>query len=84
MVTRYTGGVSQLPAVEISWGDKSKKKPMVLNNFCFLLYFELGPGHRVTWYIGGISWLLVVEMSWGKKSKEKTWGPEQLLFSIQF
>ena len=47
--------------------------------------FGLGPGHRVTWYIGGKSRLPVVEMSWGKsKNLRKIWGPEQLLFSIQF
>ena len=40
MVTRYTGGLSQLPVVKMSWGKKSKKKPGVLNNFCFLLNFE--------------------------------------------
>ena len=28
-VTMYTGGLSQLPVVEMSWEKKSKKKPMV-------------------------------------------------------
>ena len=90
MVTRYTGGLSQLPVVEMSWeknlrknlwfrttfvfysilksqvwigtwsqghmvhrrhisasggrndlGKKSKKKPGVLNNFCFLFNFQI-------------------------------------------
>ena len=39
MVTRYTGGLSQLPVIEISWGKKSKKKPSVLTNFPFLVNF---------------------------------------------
>ena len=30
MVTRYTGGLSQLPVVEMSWGKNSKKKPDIL------------------------------------------------------
>ena len=37
--TRHTGGLSQLPVVEISWEKKSKKKPSVLTNFCFLVNF---------------------------------------------
>ena len=35
MVTRYTGGLSQLPVVEMSWGKNSKKKPSVQNIFLF-------------------------------------------------
>ena len=30
-VTRYTGGLSQLPVVEMSWEKKSKKKRRVHN-----------------------------------------------------
>ena len=32
-VTRYTGGLSQLPVVKMSWGKNSKKKPSVHNIF---------------------------------------------------
>ena len=77
MVTRYTGGLSQLPVVEMSWGKKSKKKPSVFNNFRFLVNFIRHTGPMVTMvtmvtrYIGSLSQLLVVEMSWGKKSKKK-------------
>ena len=39
MVTRYTGGLSQLPVVEMSWEKNSKKKPSVLTNFRFLVNF---------------------------------------------
>ena len=38
MVTRYTG---RLPVVEMSREKKSKKKPGVLNNFCFLFNFKI-------------------------------------------
>jgi len=40
-VTWYIGGISWLPVVKMSWGKKSKKKPCVLNNFCFLFNFEV-------------------------------------------
>ena len=74
MVTRYTGGLSQLPVVEMSWGKKSKKKPSVLTNFCFLVNFVRHTGPMVTMvtrYTGGLSQLPVVEMSWEKNSKKK-------------
>ena len=66
MVTRYIGGLSQLPVVEMSWGKKSKKKPSVLTNFCFLVNFIRPTGPmvtRVTRHTGGLSQLPVVEMS---------------------
>ena len=54
MVTRYTGGLSQLPVVEMSWGKNSKKKSRVHNFFfCILVNFirHIGPlatmGHQV-------------------------------------
>ena len=62
MVTRYTGGLSQLPVVEMSWGKKSKKKPRVLTNFCFLVNFirHIGPMVTmvtiVTRHTGGYLW----------------------------
>ena len=74
MVTRYTGGLSQLPVVKKSWGKKSKKKPSVLTNFHFLVNFIRHTGPMVTMvtrYTGSLSQLLVVEMSWGEKSKKK-------------
>ena len=48
MVTRYTGGLSQLPVVEMSLGKNSKKKPSVLTNFCFLVNFVRHTGPMVT------------------------------------
>ena len=74
MVTRYTGGLSQLPVVEMSWEKKSKKKPSVLTNFRFLVNFIRHTGPMVTMvtrYTGRLSQLPVVEMSWGKNSKKK-------------
>ena len=47
-VTRYTGGLSQLPVVEMSWEKKSKKKSSVLTNFYFLVNFIRHTGHMVT------------------------------------
>ena len=73
MVTRYTGRLSQLPVVKMSWGKKSKKKPSVLTNFHFLVYFIRHTGPMVTMvtrYIGGLSQLPVVKMSWGKKPRK--------------
>ena len=76
MVTRYTGGLSQLPVVKMIWGKKSKKKPSILTNFRFLVNFirhtHTGPMvTMVTRYTGGLSQLQVVEMIWGKKSEKK-------------
>ena len=53
----------------MSWEKKSKKKPSVLTNFCFLVNTNTGP--MVTRHTGGLSQLPVVKMSWGKKSKKK-------------
>ena len=36
---QYIAGLSLLLVVEMSWGNKSKKKPSVLINFRFLVYF---------------------------------------------
>ena len=66
MVTRYTGGLSQLPVVEMSWEKKSKKKPSVLTIFHFLVNFIRHTGPMVTMVTrctGGLSQLPVVEMS---------------------
>ena len=48
MVTRYTGGLSQLPLVEMRWEKNSKKKPSVHNIFCFLVNFIRHTGPMVT------------------------------------
>ena len=48
MVTRYTGGLSQLPVVEMSWEKNSKKKPNILTNFGFLVNFIRHTGPMVT------------------------------------
>ena len=74
MVTRYTGGLSQLPVVKMSWEKKSKTKPSVFNNFRFLVNFIRHTGPMVTVVTrctGTLAQLPVVEMSWGKKSKKK-------------
>ena len=71
MLKVYTGGLSQLPVVEMSWGKNSKKKPSVLTNFCFLIIFVRHIGPMVTRYTGSLSQLPVVKMSWGKKPKKK-------------
>ena len=74
MVTRYTGGLSKLPEVEMSCGKKSKKKTCVLINFHFLVIFIRHIGPMVTMATrctGSLSQFPVVEMSWGKKSKKK-------------
>ena len=58
LVTRYTGGLSQLLLVEMSWEKNSKKKPMIVNNFCFLVDFIRPTGHMVTMatqFAGGLS-----------------------------
>ena len=74
MVMWYTGGLSQLLVVEMSWGKKSKKKPSVLTNFHFLVNFIRHTGPMVTMVTkctGSLTQLTVVEMSWGKKSKKQ-------------
>ena len=86
MVTRYTGGLSQLPVVEMSWGKKSKKKPSVLINFRFLVNFIRHTGPMVTMVTrctGSLSQLPVVEMSWGKnlRKNQKFW-PTFIIWSI--
>ena len=85
MVTRYTGGLSQLPLVKMSWEKNSKKKPSVLTNFCFLVNFIRHTGHTVTIvttgtsYTGGLSQLQVVKMSWGNKFQKKTMKEEKTI-----
>ena len=87
MVTRYTGGLSQLPVVKMIWGKKSKKKPSVLTNFHLLVNFVRHTGPMVTMvtrYTGGLSQLPVVEMSWGKKSKKKPSVLTNFCFLVHF
>ena len=48
MVTRYTGGLSQLPVIEMSWEKKSKKKHSVISNFRFLINIIRHTGPMVT------------------------------------
>ena len=58
----------------MSWEKNSKKKPMIVNNFCFLVDFIRPTGHMVTMatrYAGLICQLLLVEMSWEKNFREK-------------
>ena len=40
MIISSIFAISQLSVVKMSWGKKSKKKLMLLVNFCFLFYFE--------------------------------------------
>ena len=47
-VTRYTGGLAQLPVVKMSWEKNSKKKPSVHNIFYFLDNFIRHTGPMVT------------------------------------
>ena len=47
-VTMYTGGLSQLPVVEMSWEKNSKKKPSIHYIFCFLVNFVRPTGPMVT------------------------------------
>ena len=75
MVTRYTGGLSHLPGVEMSCGKNSKKNFSVHNIFCFLVNFIRCTGPMVTMvtrYTGGLSQLPVVDLSWRKNSKKPT------------
>ena len=60
--------------VEMTWGKNSKKKPIIANNFCFLVDLIRPTGPMVTMvtrYTGGLSQHLLVEMSWEKNSREK-------------
>ena len=86
MVTRYTGGVSQFPVVEMSWGKKSKKKTSGLSNFCFLVNFirHIGPMVTiVTSCTGNLYQLPVVDMSWGKSlRKNQVFWPTFIFWSI--
>ena len=47
-VNRYTGSLSQLPVVEMSWGKNLRKNLIVLTNFHLLVYFIIHTGHMVT------------------------------------
>ena len=89
MVTRYTGGLSQLPVVEMSWGKKSKKKPCILNNFCFLVNLIRHTGPMVTMvtrYTGTQAGYLSFQWSkWaGKKNlrKNQVFLPTFIFWSI--
>ena len=77
---RCMEAVFWLLVVEMSQEKNSKKKPIILSNFCFLFHFQIFNMTRdnITWFlhtyiiissIFPISQLLVVKMSWGKKSK---------------
>ena len=55
MVYRYTGGLSQLLLVEMSWGKNSREKPMIENNFCILVHlFTPRPPNLPRGWKGGI------------------------------
>ena len=63
-------------------GKKSKKKPSVLTNFCFLVNFIRHTGPMVTMVTrctGSLSQLPVVKISWVKKIKKNNCS-DQLLF----
>ena len=55
----------------MSWEKNSKKKPLIANNFCFLVDFIRPTGPMVTRYTGESSQLLLGNMSWENNSKEK-------------
>ena len=73
-VTRYTGGLSQLPVVKMSWGKKSKKKLSVLFHFYF---WSMSSDTLVPWspWLPGAqaAYLSFQWSKWagGKKSKKK-------------
>ena len=84
MVTRYTGGLSQLLLVEMSWEKILRKNLWFRTTFVFYSILKLGPGHRVTWYTGGISRLPVVKMSWEKNLRKKPGIPNKSCFLFNF
>ena len=80
MVTRYTGGLSQLPVVEMSWGKNLRKNLWFRTTFvCYSILKS-----QVCKFVGGISRLPVVEMSWGKKSKKKPGVLDNFSFLLNF
>ena len=67
--------------------EKSKKKPMIVNNFCFLVDLMRLTGPMVTMvirYTGGLSQFLLVKISWGKKSKKKPMIVNNFHFLVNF
>ena len=78
MVTRHTGGLSQLPVVKMKWENNSKIKPRVLTNFHFLDNFIRHTGPMVTMVMTSDQvhrWPISVSSGrneLGKKSKKKS------------
>ena len=48
-----SGPIFWLPVVKISWGKNSKKKPILLVNFCFLTHFDILNTRIFSFSIGG-------------------------------
>ena len=65
MVTRFTGGLSQLSMV--SWGKNLRINLIVMieKNFCFIVVYIRPTGPMVTKYTGGFSKHPMGEMSYG-------------------
>ena len=60
--------------VKMSQEKNSKKKLIIVRNFCFPVDLIRPTGPMITMvtrYTGGLSQLLLVKMSWDKNSKEK-------------
>ena len=48
-----SGPVFLLSVVKMSWGKNSKKKPILLVNFCFLIHFDFSNTRIFSFSIGG-------------------------------
>ena len=66
----------------MSQEKNSKKKPMIANNFCYLVDFIRPTGPMVTRYTGGLFQLLLVKMSWEKNFKEKYMSENKFCFLV--
>ena len=51
--TVMSGPIFRLPVVKISRGKNSKKKPILLVNFCFLTHFDFSNTRIFSFSIGG-------------------------------
>ena len=88
MVTWYTGGLSQLPVVKMSWEKNLRKNLWFRTTFVFYSILK-SQVLIMTWSQGHLEHKRHISASsgqneLGKRIWEKTWGPEHLLFSIQF
>ena len=48
-----SGPIFWLPMVKMSWEKNSKKKPILLVNFCFLIHFDFSNTRIFSFSIGG-------------------------------